>query len=98
MFKVWLITGASRGLGRALAAAVLDAGDKLIATARNPAQLSGLVERYGNQVRAVPLDVTDARAASSGWASESRIENRLALVDAEDARTPITCVLNSSRA
>jgi NAD(P)-dependent dehydrogenase (short-subunit alcohol dehydrogenase family) len=50
-------------LGRAIAEAVLAAGDKLIATARHPQQLSDLVERYGDNVRAVALDVTDERAA-----------------------------------
>jgi NAD(P)-dependent dehydrogenase (short-subunit alcohol dehydrogenase family) len=34
--KVWMITGASRGLGAELAKAVLAAGDKLIATAAMP--------------------------------------------------------------
>src|ERR1700738_3350619 len=63
--QVWLITGSSRGLGRALAEAVLAAGHKLVATARNPTQLSPLVERYGDQVRAVALDVTDERAAAA---------------------------------
>src|SRR5256885_7198917 len=63
MAQVWLITGSARGLGRAIAEAVLAAGDKLIATARNPQQLSDLVERYGEHVRAVALDVTDERAA-----------------------------------
>jgi len=63
MAQVWLITGSARGLGRAIAEAVLAAGDKLIATARNPQQLSDLVERYGDNVRAVALDVTDERAA-----------------------------------
>ena len=63
MSQVWLITGSSRGLGRALAEAVLAGGHKLVATARNPAQLADLVERYGDQVRAVALDVTDAHAA-----------------------------------
>ncbi len=63
MEKVWLITGSSRGLGRVLAEAVLAAGDKLVATARKPAQLADLVDRYGGQVRAVALDVTDGRAA-----------------------------------
>src|ERR1700678_2767409 len=62
---VWLITGSSRGLGRALAEAVLAAGHKLVATARNPKQLSPLLERYGDQVRAVALDVTDERAAAA---------------------------------
>jgi NAD(P)-dependent dehydrogenase (short-subunit alcohol dehydrogenase family) len=60
--KVWLITGSSRGLGRALAEAVLAGGHRLVATARTPAQLADLVGRYGDQVRAVALDVTDARA------------------------------------
>ncbi len=63
MSQVWLITGSSRGFGKALAEAVLAAGHSLIATARNPSQLASLVERYGDRVRAVALDVTDASAA-----------------------------------
>lgn len=40
--KIWLITGVSRGLGKALAQAVLDRGDIVIATTRNgKADLSG---------------------------------------------------------
>jgi NAD(P)-dependent dehydrogenase (short-subunit alcohol dehydrogenase family) len=66
---VWLITGSSRGLGRALAEAVLAAGQKLVATARDPKQLSDLVERYRDQVRAVALDVTDERAAAAAMQS-----------------------------
>ena len=31
MTRVWLLTGASRGLGRAVAEAVLEAGDRLVA-------------------------------------------------------------------
>src|SRR5882724_2729583 len=63
MSKIWLITGSSRGLGRALAEAVLATGDRLVATARNPAQLADLVERYRDRIRAVALNVTDDRAA-----------------------------------
>ncbi|MFI6236393.1 oxidoreductase [Micromonospora sp. NPDC050784] len=63
MPRVWLITGCSRGLGRALAEAVLADGDQLVATARNPAQLDDLVDRHGDQVRAVALDVNDPAAA-----------------------------------
>jgi NAD(P)-dependent dehydrogenase (short-subunit alcohol dehydrogenase family) len=72
MAKVWLITGSSRGLGRALADAVLAAGLKLVATARDPAQLADLVERYGDQVRTLALDVTDPQAA--GDAIEAAVE------------------------
>jgi NAD(P)-dependent dehydrogenase (short-subunit alcohol dehydrogenase family) len=63
MSKVWLITGSSRGLGHALAEAALARGDSLVATARNPAQLIDLAERYGDRVRTVALDVTDEAAA-----------------------------------
>lgn len=61
--QVWLITGSSRGLGRALAEAVLAAGHRLVATARNPKQLAELVDRHGDRVRAIALDVTDERAS-----------------------------------
>ncbi len=63
MSKVWLITGSSRGLGRAFAEAVLAAGDQLVATARKPTQLADLAERYRDRVRTIELDVTDARSA-----------------------------------
>jgi NAD(P)-dependent dehydrogenase (short-subunit alcohol dehydrogenase family) len=63
MAKIWLITGSSRGLGRELAEAVLTAGDLLVATARNPEDLRDVVDRYGERVRAVALDVTDPAAA-----------------------------------
>jgi NAD(P)-dependent dehydrogenase (short-subunit alcohol dehydrogenase family) len=63
MSQVWLTTGSSRGLGRALAEAVLKAGHRLVATAREPKQLDDLVLNYGDRIRAVSLDVTDARAA-----------------------------------
>ncbi|WP_434710727.1 oxidoreductase [Rhizobium sp. YTUHZ045] len=65
MSKVWLITGSSRGLGRALAEAVLAAGDNLVATARDPARLADLSEQYGNQVLTLALDVTDEEAATA---------------------------------
>jgi NAD(P)-dependent dehydrogenase (short-subunit alcohol dehydrogenase family) len=63
MSQVWLITGSSRGFGRSLASAVLAAGHRLIATARDTSQLQDLIGKYGDQVRAVALDVTDADAA-----------------------------------
>ena len=57
--KVWLITGSSRGLGRAFVQAVLEAGHRVVAAARNPLQLSDVVSKYGDRVRAVALDVTN---------------------------------------
>ena len=57
MARTWFITGSSRGFGRALAVAALEAGDQVVATARNPRHdLPGAFE--------IPLDVTDPDAAA----------------------------------
>ena len=80
MSKVWLITGSSRGFGRSLAEAVLEHGDRLVATARHPQQLSDLVTRYGAQVRAVPLDVTNAEQARAAVAAAVEAFGRLDVV------------------
>ncbi|MFC4529898.1 oxidoreductase [Sphaerisporangium dianthi] len=63
MIRTWLITGSSRGFGRALAEAALEHGDNVVATARRPERLDDLVRKYGDNVRAFALDVTDADAA-----------------------------------
>jgi NAD(P)-dependent dehydrogenase (short-subunit alcohol dehydrogenase family) len=65
MTQTWLITGSSRGLGRALAEAVLAAGHNGDATARDPRQVQDLVDRHPRQARAVALDVTDRAAAAA---------------------------------
>jgi NAD(P)-dependent dehydrogenase (short-subunit alcohol dehydrogenase family) len=66
--RTWLVTGSSRGLGLALVRAALDAGDQVVATARQPGQLDDLVRAYGRQVRTFALDVTDAGAARAAVA------------------------------
>jgi NAD(P)-dependent dehydrogenase (short-subunit alcohol dehydrogenase family) len=65
MSQRWLITGCSRGIGRALAEAVLQAGHRLVATARDPAQVADLARRYGDAVCVAALDVTDPAAAQA---------------------------------
>ncbi len=65
MSKVWFITGSSRGRGRAIVGAALEAGDRVVATARKPAALGDLVDRYGDRVHPVALDITDAAAVES---------------------------------
>ena len=65
MSKVWLITGASRGLGRAFTEAVLEAGDRVLAAARNPEQLVELEDRYSETIGAVPQDVTNEAQAEA---------------------------------
>src|SRR5258708_17552453 len=61
--KIWLVTGAARGLGRLITEAVLAAGDRLVAGARDPDRLKDLVERYPDRIRPFALDVTDEVAA-----------------------------------
>src|ERR1700733_7844614 len=68
MEQTWFITGSSRGLGRALARAALDAGDLVVATARQPAQLDDLLAEYGERIHTIALDVTDAQIARSAIA------------------------------
>jgi NAD(P)-dependent dehydrogenase (short-subunit alcohol dehydrogenase family) len=63
MSKVWLVTGSASGLGRNIADAVLESGDRLVATARDPGRLQELLEKYGDRVRTASLDVADENAA-----------------------------------
>lgn len=68
MSKVWLVTGSSRGLGRALAEAALEAGHRVVATARRVGDLDALVAAHPQRALAVALDVRraeDARSAVS---------------------------------
>jgi NAD(P)-dependent dehydrogenase (short-subunit alcohol dehydrogenase family) len=65
MTQVFLVTGSSRGLGREIVEAALAAGHYVVATARKAEQLADLVDAYGDQVRAVALDVTDPLAAEA---------------------------------
>ncbi|MDV2990688.1 MAG: 3-phenylpropionate-dihydrodiol/cinnamic acid-dihydrodiol dehydrogenase [Chroococcidiopsis sp. SAG 2025] len=56
--RVWLITGSSSGFGRAIAQAVLDRGEKVVVTARNPQHVEDIQTKYPDRALAVQLDVT----------------------------------------
>ena len=70
MAKNWFITGTSRGFGRAWAQAALERGDRVAATARDTTTLADLVDRYGDAVVPMTLDVTDRDAAFAAVAEE----------------------------
>ncbi|MEV0264665.1 SDR family oxidoreductase [Streptomyces sp. NPDC050617] len=55
----WLITGASRGIGREIAEQALTRGDRVAATLRRPEQLDDLAREYGDRLWRGRLDVTD---------------------------------------
>jgi NAD(P)-dependent dehydrogenase (short-subunit alcohol dehydrogenase family) len=54
MSEVWLITGASRGLGRAFTEEALKSGHRVVATARNSEHLVDVASKFGESVRTVP--------------------------------------------
>lgn len=58
MSKVWLITGCSKGLGRALSEELLAKTDSVVlATARDVSTLDTLKKEYGDRVLPLTLDV-----------------------------------------
>ncbi len=65
---VWFITGASNGLGFEIAKHVLGLGYRVVLTARNPAQLAGLVNQFKEQALALKVDVTDRSTIRSAIA------------------------------
>ncbi|BAY50385.1 short-chain dehydrogenase/reductase SDR (plasmid) [Scytonema sp. HK-05] len=75
--KVWLITGSSTGLGRALAQAVLERGYHLVATARQPEQLKELNDRYPDRITTIALDVTNAQSIQQAIEAALNAYNRI---------------------
>jgi NAD(P)-dependent dehydrogenase (short-subunit alcohol dehydrogenase family) len=61
--RTWFVTGASRGLGAAIVQTVLDAGDRVVATARSRDSLIRTFGPDSDRLLSVALDVTDAAAA-----------------------------------
>ncbi len=78
--KVWFITGTSKGFGRVWAEAALARGDRVAATARNVKTLAPLVERYGERIAAITLDVTDKAAVHAAVSEAHERFGRLDVV------------------
>jgi NAD(P)-dependent dehydrogenase (short-subunit alcohol dehydrogenase family) len=76
--RTWLITGASRGLGRSFAQAALAAGDRVAGTARDTSTLDDLVAEHGDAIVPIELDVTDRDAA---FAAVAQAHDRLGRLD-----------------
>jgi NAD(P)-dependent dehydrogenase (short-subunit alcohol dehydrogenase family) len=62
--EVWFITGAARGMGIDIARAALDAGHKVVGTARNASKVTEVLGEHENLL-AVSLDITDETAATN---------------------------------
>ncbi|EIW78256.1 NAD(P)-binding protein [Coniophora puteana RWD-64-598 SS2] len=66
--KVWLITGASSGIGRAITEHVLSRGDIVVATMRKPSAIADLAATCGRDVLLpVELDVTNYAQAAAAF-------------------------------
>ena len=62
--KTWIITGATAGLGAALAQSALEAGEQVVGTARRLERFAPLQERFGDRLVAVAHDVRDRDGAA----------------------------------
>ncbi len=79
--RIALITGASKGIGFALAQALAGAGARVVLNARDTATLAAARQRLldqGAQADAMAFDVTDAQAVEAGVA---RIEAEIGAID-----------------
>jgi NAD(P)-dependent dehydrogenase (short-subunit alcohol dehydrogenase family) len=76
--RVWLVTGSSSGLGRALCERLLEKGESVACSARRTASVADLVRRYPDRALAVELDVTSpqsiARAVEFVLAKLGRVD------------------------
>lgn len=63
-FLTWIVTGASKGFGRALAGAALSRGDRVVAAVRDTASVADLIEAHGDNVAVVRFDARDTAAAA----------------------------------
>jgi NAD(P)-dependent dehydrogenase (short-subunit alcohol dehydrogenase family) len=66
--RVWLVTGASSGFGRAIAEAALAAGDIVVAGVRQPSAVGDLAASHPGRATAVELDVTDGSQVTAAVA------------------------------
>ncbi|MEV0446366.1 oxidoreductase [Streptomyces sp. NPDC050600] len=92
MSKVWLITGANSGFGRAFAEAAIGAGDVVVAAARRTGTLDDLVAAHPDQVEAVALDVTDHAAVDRVVAGIAERHGRIDVLVNNAGRTHVGSV------
>jgi NAD(P)-dependent dehydrogenase (short-subunit alcohol dehydrogenase family) len=74
---VWLITGCSTGFGREFVRAALAHGFRVVATARDPKKLDGLIGAHEGKAIALPLDVTNAAQIKHAVSEAERVFGRI---------------------
>ena len=63
--RLALVTGAARGIGKAVVAALVEQGARVVATDLDTEAVRELSAKYGDQVTGRPLDVTDPAAVEA---------------------------------
>jgi NAD(P)-dependent dehydrogenase (short-subunit alcohol dehydrogenase family) len=75
--KIALVTGAGRGIARAIALALAGAGAEVLVNSRTKAELDAVaaeIAAAGGSARALPFDVTDAAAVRDAFAGIGRLD------------------------
>ncbi|HEV2301697.1 MAG TPA: SDR family NAD(P)-dependent oxidoreductase [Stellaceae bacterium] len=75
--KLALVTGAGRGIGRAIALALAEAGAELVLLARTERELVAVAEEIrakGGAARPIVCDVTDSGAVAQAFAGLARLD------------------------
>jgi NAD(P)-dependent dehydrogenase (short-subunit alcohol dehydrogenase family) len=78
--RTWFITGSSRGFGREWAIGALERGENVAATARDTGTLDDLVEKFGDRILPLKLDVTDRNGVFAAVAAAHERFGRLDVV------------------
>jgi NAD(P)-dependent dehydrogenase (short-subunit alcohol dehydrogenase family) len=89
--RVAVVTGASRGIGAATAAAIAAAGAQVVLAARDRAALDGVasaIRQAGGSAMAVPTDVGQAAEVERLFAAAAEVGRVAALVCAAGVLTP----------
>jgi NAD(P)-dependent dehydrogenase (short-subunit alcohol dehydrogenase family) len=75
--RVWFITGSSTGFGRVIAEILLQRGERVAVTARNPDQIQDLVAGYKDTGLALALDVTQPPQIAAAVAEAEKFFGRI---------------------
>ena len=75
--KVILVTGATQGIGQAVAKALLEDGHHVVLAARSAEALDKIAQRYPDQALPVTTDVSDPEAVEHLYAQIRDIHGRL---------------------
>jgi NAD(P)-dependent dehydrogenase (short-subunit alcohol dehydrogenase family) len=90
--KTWFVTGAGRGLGRAIATAALARGDSVAAASRHLGDVSGYAETFGDLALPLALDVKDRSAALAAVAAAHDRFGRLDVIVNNAARGLVAAI------